>query len=66
MTSREEVRLHLVARHHWPEVARYDASAADLDDLHAAMHDPSRNAETVPRIRTILGMPDDAGEDDEE
>jgi hypothetical protein len=60
MTSREEIRVHLVAEHHWPAVARYDATADDLIDLHGEMHDPAKDvAATVRRIRSILRMPPD-------
>jgi hypothetical protein len=37
-------------------VWRYDATAADLHDLHETMHDPTRNDETVVRIRAMLGL----------
>jgi hypothetical protein len=59
VSEREELRQHLVAAHHWPEVARYEATTAELEDLHEAMHDPARMEETVQRIRAILGMPSD-------
>ena len=62
MSTREEIRLHLIAAHHWPKVAHYDATAADLDDLHTLMHDRSRTGEAVKRIREILRMPPEAAD----
>jgi hypothetical protein len=56
MTTREEFRLHLVAEHHWPAVARYDATAEDLDSLHRDMHGAAPVEATVHRIRTMLNM----------
>ena len=55
--DREETRGHLVAAHHWPAVTRFDATAADLDDLHRAYHDPARIDEAVTRTRELLAMP---------
>jgi hypothetical protein len=54
--DREAVRLHLVEMHHWPEVARFDASGEDLADLHRDMHEPAQNGQTVTRIRELLNM----------
>jgi len=56
-SDREEIRRHLVMKHSWPAVARYEASAEELADLHEAMHDRSKREETVSRIRVMLGMP---------
>ena len=56
--DREELRSHLVARHSWPEVARYDASFFDLDTLHWDMHEPRLHPDLAPRIQRMLGTPD--------
>jgi hypothetical protein len=51
-----------VAEHHLPAVARYDATAADLDYLHRLYHaGPDRRDEAVRRSREILRMPGDDG-----
>jgi hypothetical protein len=59
LSDREFVRMHLVEFHHWPAVARYEASITDLLDIHNLMHDRNRTEEALKRIRQMLNMPDD-------
>jgi len=51
MPDREAIRRHLIAEHHWPEVARYNATEQDLRGLHDLLHDPSRRDERLAGIR---------------
>ncbi len=59
-SQREDMRLHLVAEHHWPTVARYKsrATTVGLVRYHVMAHDPARVHEALVLLRELIDLPD--------